>query len=65
MNPALMRAAGFGKEVDRVLRGRCPICNNFVTATALPNPLYVQEFRISGMCARCQDSVFTADDEEE
>ena len=56
MNKDIMRAAGFGKAVERFERGLCAMCgakiNDFRDA------LSEKEYSISGMCQKCQDSIF-------
>ena len=59
MNENLMRAAGFGKEVDAVREGRCPFCGKTIDPrTEFKNSLSYHEYRISGLCQSCQDSTF-------
>lgn len=56
MNEAIMRAAGFGAEVDRVRNGRCAWCN--VVPAGFRDELSLREYRISGLCQQCQDGIF-------
>ena len=44
-----------------VLRGFCPICGDEVTEVR--DEVSQREYRISGLCQSCQDSVFGADGE--
>ena len=56
MNEAIMRAAGLGGAVDLVKAGKCPTCGK--VPGAFRDALSAKEFKISGMCQECQDSVF-------
>jgi hypothetical protein len=58
MNPDIMRAAGFGAEVDMVRRGLCPFCSKPVKESDFRDELSRAEFAISGLCQKCQDEVF-------
>ncbi len=58
MNKAIMKAAGFGKEVEMVEGGQCPTCGKPIPMDCFKDDLSLKEFRISGMCQECQDSVF-------
>lgn len=52
----ILRAAGYGYEVDRAERGLCPTCGK--TIGEFKDALSKKEFTISGMCQLCQDGVF-------
>lgn len=58
MNEKLMRKAGFGKQVDLVKQGRCPICSEVVDLKRFRDEASRREFKLSGMCQRCQDEFF-------
>jgi hypothetical protein len=58
MNEQIMRAGGFGPEVDKVKAGQCPICGRKVDVAAFRDALSLKEFGISGMCQACQDALF-------
>lgn len=60
MNPEIMRAAGFEKEVEMVKNYICPACHKpiDVSWTAFRDDLSRKEYKISGMCQKCQDEVF-------
>jgi len=64
MNKDIMRQAGFGKEVESVERGLCPICENAIDPNAFNDALSRKEFAISGLCQNCQDEVFSEEEEE-
>jgi hypothetical protein len=54
----LLKAAGFGNEVQRVEHGFCPLCSRPVCMDDFKDDLSRQEYQISGMCAICQDEMF-------
>lgn len=56
MNEQILRQMGFADQVDNVKEGRCPICCEMITG--FKDALSLKEYRISGMCQKCQDSVF-------
>ncbi len=59
MNKQILKVLGFGKEIDRVERGNCPICNKKINLNIeFRDKLSLKEFRISGLCQDCQDDVF-------
>ena len=62
MNPDIMQAAGFGKEVDKVAVARCPFCNVDISTIPFKDALSRTEYGISGLCQRCQDKMFGGDD---
>ena len=61
MNKDIMKQAGFSEEVERVEQGLCAICSKPIKDTVFRNKLSVKEFRISGMCQKCQDKFFGVD----
>lgn len=61
MNPEIMKRAGFKKEVERVEMGLCPICGIKIETGSFRNEISKKEFKISGMCQKCQDDIFGAD----
>ncbi len=64
MNKELMRAAGFGEHVKDVEMGLCPFCRKKIRKSSFRDELSLQEFRISGLCQKCQDEVFGGDEDE-
>lgn len=58
MNKDIMRAAGFGAEVDMVEVGLCPTCDKKILDDSLRDEVSRKEFQISGMCQQCQDAAF-------
>lgn len=59
MNKSIMRALGFGEEVTAVERSICPICGNAVDINEFRDKCSLREYRISGLCQSCQDSIFS------
>jgi hypothetical protein len=60
MNEDILRLAGFGKQVDLIRAGQCPLCEKKVDAGNLRDDLSRREFKISGLCQKCQDETFDA-----
>ena len=58
MNKELMRAFGFGKEVERAERGECAFCGERVRMEEFKDEISLKEFSISSLCQDCQDEVF-------
>ena len=56
MNKEILKKAGFEKEVKLINNHKCPTCgediNNFKDESS------IREFKISGMCQKCQDKIF-------
>lgn len=61
MNKDIMRQAGFGQAVTDVENGNCPTCQNTIDHADFRNEISRKEFGISGMCQKCQDSIFGED----
>ena len=49
--------------LDRIDKGRCPLCNKPIDPGEFKDQLSVKEFGISGMCQHCQDEVFGENDD--
>ena len=58
MNKDIMRQAGFQEHVKDVENGLCPTCREPIDATTFKDDISLREFRISGMCQKCQDGFF-------
>jgi len=58
MNENIMRAAGFGPEVQLVKNKQCPFCKKFVNEQEFTKDIERKEFKISGLCKSCQDDFF-------
>lgn len=54
----ILRQAGLGRNVERVEAGRCPCCDRGIDPAEFRDDISRREFRISGMCQACQDSVW-------
>ena len=54
-----LKTLGFGKEVEKVERGECPFCGSTkISEEDFRDPRSFKEFKISGLCQKCQDEVF-------
>lgn len=42
----------------RLTQWKCTICNEEIKENDFKNAISIKEYRISGMCQTCQDSVF-------
>ena len=58
MNEDIMRQAGLGKEGDMVEKKICPFCKKKVDMEDFKDDLSKKEFKISGICQKCQDEFF-------
>jgi len=58
MNKKFLQRAGFGEEVKAVEQKECPICGIKIDMEAFRDALSVKEFKISGICQKCQDDIF-------
>jgi len=58
MNKEIMKLAGFGKEVETVEAGKCPLCAKAIVMSEFEDALSRREFGISGICQKCQNDVF-------
>lgn len=60
MNQEIMKAAGFGKEVELVNQHYCPFCRVKVNPKKdFRDELSRKEYKISGLCQSCQDKMFS------
>jgi len=49
----------FSREItQRIENNKCPTCNSDIIIEDFKDELSVKEYRISGMCQKCQDEVF-------
>jgi len=64
MNKKIMEAAGLGDMVKAVEKGLCPFCGNPVNFEDFRDDLSRREFKISGLCQKCQDEFFGGGNEE-
>lgn len=58
MNKRIMQAVGLGDHVAKVEQGLCLFCNEPIDQAAFRDELSRREFRISGLCQKCQDDTF-------
>lgn len=58
MNEKIMTAMGFGKEVNAKKAGKCPFCGKDMADEKFRDETSKKEAGISGLCQKCQDSVF-------
>ena len=65
MNKSIMIAAGLGAMVEKVEHGKCPFCSSPIDETTFRDDLSLREFKISGLCQKCQDSFFKEPDEDD
>jgi len=49
----------FPGAIERMSKGKCPICGEKIKPDEFKDELSLKEFRISGMCQACQDKTFT------
>ena len=63
MNKSIMKQMGFHKEVKNVESNKCATCSETITLDSFRDSLSRKEFTISGMCQKCQDSVFNCEGE--
>jgi hypothetical protein len=59
MNESIMKSLGFEKEVELKKNGFCPICGEKVHPESFRDDCSRREFKISGMCQKCQDAFFS------
>lgn len=58
MNKNILEQLGFTEEFNKISCGCCPICNSKIYTDEFRDSLSVKEFRISGLCQKCQDKIF-------
>ena len=60
----LLRAFGFDDEVNNLESDKCPFCGSTKTTRAdFRDEISWREFKISGLCQRCQDKSFAEPEE--
>lgn len=64
MNKKIMKISGLGDMVKAVEKGLCPFCRNPVNFEDFRDDLSRREFKISGLCQKCQDEFFGGGNEE-
>ena len=58
MNKEILKKCGFKVEVERTENGKCPLCCLTIDEADFKDELSKKEFKLSGMCASCQDKFF-------
>lgn len=58
MNKEIMKVLGFSKEVAQIERANCPFCGISILEEGFRDELSLKEYRISGLCQKCQDNFF-------
>jgi hypothetical protein len=58
MNKEIMRQCGLGEMVDRFEVGLCSFCGAPISMNDFRDRESRREYRISGACQVCQDSIF-------
>ncbi len=58
MNKEILRALGFGKQLERIDNEQCPTCGKYITVDGFKEALSRKEYGISGLCQECQDKTF-------
>ena len=51
----------FPEMLKKIDLGQCPTCGKEIKKEDFRNEISKKEFEISGMCQKCQDSVFGKD----
>lgn len=54
----ILTSAGFGPDVAVIKMGCCATCGNSIQEDEFKDQLSIKEFHISGLCQKCQDSIF-------
>lgn len=57
MNKEIMKSL-FPNEVKAVEANLCPMCKKEIDFNEFKDELSRREFKISGLCQHCQDSIF-------
>lgn len=64
-----MRADEFFQGIARMVAEkearRCPTCHKDTTDEKFRDVLSVKEYRLTGMCQKCQDDFYDAEEEDE
>ncbi len=48
----------FPEAYKRIKENNCPICGKKIKVEDFKDALSIKEFKISGMCQKCQDNFF-------
>ena len=58
MNKEIMKNVGFSKQVNDVENNICSFCKKKINKKDFKNNLSIKEYKISGLCKKCQDEIF-------
>jgi hypothetical protein len=58
MNKEIMKKAGFSEHVKLVEEACCPFCGTNIILEEFRDEISRSEFKISGLCQKCQDKAF-------
>lgn len=58
MNKDIMKQCIFKTELDRVSNNKCPFCDLEIKSDSFKDLISKKEYKISGMCQKCQDEIF-------
>ena len=64
MNKDIMQALGLGDFVKAVENHVCPGCGKPVDESEFTSDLERKEFKISGLCKKCQNQIFESKKED-
>ncbi len=53
-----LKSRGFRRDVAMVKDCICPLCTEKVDEHEFRNEVFIKEFKSSGLCQECQDTVF-------
>jgi hypothetical protein len=65
MTELLKKTGLFKEQLALKDEKKCPICKNAVNETEFTDQISIDEFKITGLCQKCQDDVFNNEDDEE
>jgi hypothetical protein len=54
----VLKRMGYTKQSERIQQDLCPSCGKFINPSDFKDDLSRREFRLSGMCQKCQDETF-------
>lgn len=55
---SFLKSLGFRREVKMVEKCICPLCTDRVDEDEFRNEVFIKEYKSSGLCQGCQDTVF-------
>ena len=58
MNKEIFEALGMNSYIDEYQNKICPMCHKKVDENEFVSEIERKEFKISGMCKKCQDDFF-------